>query len=159
MCKRNGELVDHLLLHCPIVYELWFMVFTLFGIYWAMPKTMVKHPACWQGNFGHHHNGVIWMVVPHCLVWCIWRERNNQCFEILKGIYVFDYFVPLLYTSCMLGRLIIMSLNKIFFTYQKKKKKEKKRISNCCPIPLSGWESMGWIQIAVPTPYNHIING
>ena len=33
MCKSNGELVDHLLLHCPIVYELWSMVFTLFGIH------------------------------------------------------------------------------------------------------------------------------
>ena len=33
MCKSNGESVDHLLLHCPIVFELWSMVFTLFGIY------------------------------------------------------------------------------------------------------------------------------
>ena len=39
MCKSNAESVDHLLLHCPIVFELWFGVFTLFGIYWAMPKT------------------------------------------------------------------------------------------------------------------------
>ena len=39
MCKSNAESVDHLLLHCPIVFELWFVVFTLFGIYWAMPKT------------------------------------------------------------------------------------------------------------------------
>ena len=36
-------------------------------------------------------------------------------------IYVFYYFGPLLYTSCILGWLIIMSLNKIFFTYPKKK--------------------------------------
>ena len=28
-----------------------------------------------------------------------------------------------------------------------------------CPIPLLGWVSMGRIQIAVPTPYNHIISG
>ena len=81
MCKSNGESVDHLLLHCPIVYELWSMVFTLFGIHWAMPKTVVELLACWQGNFGHHCNGVIWMAVPHCLMWCIWRERNNRCFE------------------------------------------------------------------------------
>ena len=33
MCKRCGELVDKLLLHCPIAYELWSMVFSLFGIY------------------------------------------------------------------------------------------------------------------------------
>ena len=71
MCKSNGESVDHLLLHCPIVYELWSMVFTLFGIHWAMPKTVVELLACWQGNFGHHRNGVIWIAIPHCLMWCI----------------------------------------------------------------------------------------
>ena len=71
MCKSNGESVDHLLLHCSIVYKLWSMVFTLFGIHWAMPKTVVKLLACWQGNFGHHHNGAIWMAIPHCLMWCI----------------------------------------------------------------------------------------
>ena len=62
MCKSNGESVDHLLLYCPIVYGLWSMVFTLFGIHWAMPKTVVELLACWQGNFGHHCSGVIWMV-------------------------------------------------------------------------------------------------
>ena len=81
MCKSNGELIDNLLPHCPIVYELWSIVFTLFGIYWEMPKNVVELLACWQGNLGHHRNGVIWMAVPHCLIWCIWRERKNQCFE------------------------------------------------------------------------------
>ena len=33
MCKSNGESVDNLLLHYPIVYELWSMVFTLFDIH------------------------------------------------------------------------------------------------------------------------------
>ena len=21
------------------------------------------------------------MVVPHCLMWCIWKGRNSRCFE------------------------------------------------------------------------------
>ena len=37
MCKRYGESVDHLLLHCPIAYEMWSMIFCLFGIFWVMP--------------------------------------------------------------------------------------------------------------------------
>ena len=64
MCKSNGESVDHLLLHCPTVFELWSMVFTLFGIYWAMPKIVVELLTCWERKFGHHRNGVIWMAVP-----------------------------------------------------------------------------------------------
>ena len=31
MCKKKGESVNRLLLHCPIAYELWYMVWTLLG--------------------------------------------------------------------------------------------------------------------------------
>ena len=31
MCKKSGELVNYLL-HCLIAYELWSMVWTLFGL-------------------------------------------------------------------------------------------------------------------------------
>ena len=24
------------------------------------------------------------MVVPHCLMWCIWKERNGRCFEDIE---------------------------------------------------------------------------
>ena len=77
MCKSSVELVDHLLLNCPIVFEMWSMVFTLFGIYW----TAVELLTFWQGKFGRHWNVVIWMAIPHCLMWCIWQERNYRCFE------------------------------------------------------------------------------
>ena len=46
-----------------------------------MPKNVVELLACWQGNLGHHRNGVIWMAIPRCLIWCIRRERKNWCFE------------------------------------------------------------------------------
>ena len=84
MCKRNGKSVDHLLIHCSIAFDLWSMVFTLIGIHWVMPKTVVELLACWQGKFGRHRNSAIWMAVPHCLMWCIWQERNNRHFEDLE---------------------------------------------------------------------------
>jgi len=43
------------------------MVFTLFGLYWVMPKFVVEPLACWQGKFGRHHNNILWMAVPPCL--------------------------------------------------------------------------------------------
>ena len=78
MCKSNGELVNHLLIHCSIATELWPMVFSLFGIHWVMPKTVVDLLACWQGSFGRHWNDVIWM-------WCIWQKRRTGVLSILKG--------------------------------------------------------------------------
>ena len=37
-----------------------------------------------KGRFGHHRNGDLWRVVPHCLLWCIWKERNSRCFEDIE---------------------------------------------------------------------------
>ena len=81
MCKCNSETIEHLLLHCPVALELWDMVFGLFGVCWVMPLFVVGLLACWQGRFGDHRNGDIWMVVPHCLMWFIWKVRNSRCFE------------------------------------------------------------------------------
>ena len=81
MCKCNGELVDRLFLHCLVAMDLWSMVLSLFGISWVMPKSVVRLLACWKGRLGHHRNGYIWLIVPHCLMWCLWRERNSRCFE------------------------------------------------------------------------------
>ena len=79
-CNCKGESVDHFFLHCPIAMDLWSMVLVLFGVSWVMLQSIVGLLACWQGKFGHHRNGHIWLIVPHCLMWCLWRERN-RCFE------------------------------------------------------------------------------
>ena len=35
----------------------------------------------WQGKFGRHCSIGFWRLMPHCLMWCIWSERNARCFE------------------------------------------------------------------------------
>ena len=81
MCKADGESVDHLLLHCPYAKELWDMIFVLFRIHWVMPKRVIDLFHSWQGSVGWHQNFVIWKVIPHCLMCCLWRERNARIFE------------------------------------------------------------------------------
>ena len=68
MCKSNGELVDHLFLHCPIAMDLHFMVLGLFGVTWVMTHTILELLGFWQCRFGRHQNGYIWSIIPHCLV-------------------------------------------------------------------------------------------
>ena len=81
MCKYNGESVDHLFLNCLAAMDLWSVVLDLFGVNWVTTKLVVGLLACWQGQFGQHRNGHIWITVPHCFMWCLWRERNSNCFE------------------------------------------------------------------------------
>ena len=35
----------------------------------------------WQGPFGSQRNALVWRVVPYCVIWCLWRERNARHFE------------------------------------------------------------------------------
>ena len=88
MCKKGAESVEHLLLHCPFAGEIWSMVFGLFGVAWVMPRTILELLDCWQGCFGKHRNFMIWRVIPHCLMWCVWRERNRRSFENCERSYV-----------------------------------------------------------------------
>ena len=44
--------MDHLLLHCPTVSELWTIVWSLFGLHWVAPHRALDLLASWQGTFG-----------------------------------------------------------------------------------------------------------
>jgi hypothetical protein len=81
MCKRNGESVDHLLLHCDVARELWSAIFSLFGVTWVMPETVLDMLVCWRGQMGNRSVLPVWRIAPLCVLWIVWRERNARCFE------------------------------------------------------------------------------
>ena len=83
MCKRDGESVAHLLLHCPIASDLWGLVFSMFGVDWVMPRDVMELLFCWP-QFPQRVPGNIWNIIPHCLTWILWRERNARIFEGVK---------------------------------------------------------------------------
>ena len=81
MCKAGGESANHLLLHCPVAGELWNMIFSLFGVPWVMPRGVVDLLYRWNGCLGRSEARKIWKAIPHCIMWCIWRERNARTFN------------------------------------------------------------------------------
>jgi hypothetical protein len=80
MCKRHGESVDHLLLHCEAASALWSTIFSRFGLSWVMPLRVIDLFASWWTG-GRSQSAVVWKMVPSCLMWCLWRERNDRNFE------------------------------------------------------------------------------
>nr|XP_023907629.1 serine/threonine-protein kinase ATM-like [Quercus suber] len=80
MCRCSGETVNHLLLHCVKAHQLWRLVFRSFGISWVMPRSVADTLFGWWNWLGKHSSS-IWNLVPLCLMWCIWRERNWRTFE------------------------------------------------------------------------------
>ena len=84
MCKEAGESIDHLFLHCHTARELWALAFSMFGVTWVLPRHVVDLMACWNGCTRRCKSATIWGMIPHCLMWVIWRERNARTFEDLE---------------------------------------------------------------------------
>ena len=99
MCKRAGEAVDHLLLHCDYVCKMWSFVFSLFGVSWLMPSRVIDLLVCWKWSFSKRGSSVIWSAVPLYLMWMLWRERNRRAFEDSKRSSM-ELKMILLWTIC-----------------------------------------------------------
>ena len=78
LCKKAGESVNHLMIHCEYAQELWSMIFCIFGVSWAMPQTAYDLLHCWRRKGPAY---VVWKAIPSCLMWLLWRERNQRAFE------------------------------------------------------------------------------
>ena len=82
LCRCCGEAVDHFLLYCGNAYRLWCFVYRLFGISWVPSSTVSDLLFSWW-NWLEKRSSHICNLVPLCLMWYIWRERNRQTFENL----------------------------------------------------------------------------
>ena len=99
LCCCDGESMDHLLLHCKFSHALWCEVFVVFGIQWVMPRLVKSFFFIWRNWFGKHLS-IIWNVVPACLMWLVWQERNARIFE--------DKARTLEHLKCLLFRTLFL---------------------------------------------------
>ena len=79
LCCCDRESVDHLLLHCKFSHALWCEVFVVFGIQWVIPRSVKYFFFIWRNWFGNHLS-IISNMVPACLMWLVWQERNAHIF-------------------------------------------------------------------------------
>jgi hypothetical protein len=79
MCRNSGETGNHLLIHCPIALDLWYLILRSFGVLWVFPNTVADLLFGWFNCFGRR-NSSVWNLVPLCLMWTVWRERNSRIF-------------------------------------------------------------------------------
>jgi hypothetical protein len=71
MCKKSGETIDHLLLHCEVAHDLWSHILTFFEVEWVMPQTMLELLTSWGASVGYGPAKEAWRLVPLCLMWCV----------------------------------------------------------------------------------------
>jgi hypothetical protein len=83
--RCNGETVDHLLIHSSVASALWSWILGVFGISWVLPQTVAELLFSWWDGLGHHSSNV-WNLVPLCLMWTVWKERNSCTFEDVSSM-------------------------------------------------------------------------
>ena len=49
-----------------------------------MPSGVVNLLQCWWSR-GRSHSAKVWKIVPHCIMWCLWSERNKRFFDDSKS--------------------------------------------------------------------------
>ncbi|KAG2691896.1 hypothetical protein I3760_08G027300 [Carya illinoinensis] len=81
MCRKGGESVNHLLIHCEVARRLWNEVLGRMDLAWAMPEKVVRVLASWKNLRGNQQIKAVWKVISICIMWCLWRERNDRTFK------------------------------------------------------------------------------
>ena len=81
LCGCEEETVNHILLHCTVVWVLWEIVLVLFGIQWVFPETIKDMLFSWRGSFVGKKRKKIWISIPLCIFWTVWKERNRLAFR------------------------------------------------------------------------------
>jgi hypothetical protein len=81
MCKGCGESIAHLLLHCLAAREIWNFIFSMFNILWVMPCGVMDLLSCWGHSCCNVRIRKIWDLIPSCVFWCLWWERNSRSLD------------------------------------------------------------------------------
>jgi hypothetical protein len=58
----------------------WSFVFQFVGIDWVLLSRISEVLFGWWNWFGKRSSGV-WNLIPSCLMWTTWREKNSRTFE------------------------------------------------------------------------------
>ena len=51
------------------------------GCWVYQDRNVVDLLTCWKGLLGNSEAGKVWKMIPHCIMWCLWRERNDRTFN------------------------------------------------------------------------------
>ena len=81
LCKMEEETNDHLILFCKKATMLWSLLFSLFDVQWVLHSSMKRNLIGWHGAFVSRRKDKAWRVAPLCLMWTLWKERNERIFN------------------------------------------------------------------------------
>lgn len=84
VCLRDEESWRICLFHFPVAKELWRVVLDSWVMLWVYRTTVMDLIQEWDEARVARRRRKLWILIPLCLIWLIWRECNpSLCF--IKG--------------------------------------------------------------------------
>ena len=84
LCKVEEETSDHLIIFCKKATMLWSLLFSLFDVQWVLHSSIKRNLIGWHGAFVRKRKEKARRVGPLCLMWTLWKERNERVFNDIK---------------------------------------------------------------------------
>ena len=81
LCKEKEETSDHLILFCQKATMLWSLIFSILGVQWVLHSLIKRNLFGWRGAFVGKRREQAWRAAPLCLMWTLWKERNERVFN------------------------------------------------------------------------------
>ena len=76
LCKRAIDNVDHILLHCNFVNDVWVRIFEMFGVVGAFPKSWAEFIIIkWTFKHNSKKLKLIWRFAVLALAWSVWMDE------------------------------------------------------------------------------------
>ena len=84
LCKGEEEIINHPILFCKKATMLWSLLFSLFGAQWVLHFSIKRNLISWHRAFGSKRREKTWRAAPLCLMWTLWKERNENVFNDIE---------------------------------------------------------------------------
>lgn len=82
LCMKAEESCNHVLLWCPVAFELWSLIYNLLDINWAVAGSVREEL---QAQDGVHFDRKLSKMISLTIFWVLWKKRNSMAFEGKEG--------------------------------------------------------------------------
>ena len=81
LCGEHAETINHLFLHFTWTEQLWRMCICLKMIIWVKERSIKGILSSWNRDGNASDKEKRSKLIPACIWWTIWKERNTRSFE------------------------------------------------------------------------------
>lgn len=81
LCKAQEEDAAHLFFLCPVTFEIWRTCYSWLGVPMVIHQNIIGNFLMHSGLFKGKRGKTLSMCIWECIVWVIWKARNNVIFN------------------------------------------------------------------------------